>query len=105
MPSIQPAVIDRRTLLSLLGAGTATALAGLPVDVPAALRVVDSAETRFGAVLVLSGGGARGAYEAGIIEGLVRSAGVADGEPLPGVDGVIGTSIGAINGWYVATAQ
>jgi predicted acylesterase/phospholipase RssA len=55
--------------------------------------------------LVLSGGGARGAYEAGIIEGLARSAGVRDGEALPGVDFVIGTSIGAINGWFVATAQ
>jgi predicted acylesterase/phospholipase RssA len=58
-----------------------------------------------GAALVLSGGGARGAYEAGVIEGLARSAGVRDGEALPGVDFVVGTSIGAINGWFVATAQ
>jgi len=61
-----------------------------------ASATVTSAATRNGTALVLSGGGARGAYEAGVIEGLVRRAGVA---------AVIGTSIGAINGWYVATAQ
>jgi predicted acylesterase/phospholipase RssA len=55
--------------------------------------------------LVLPGGGARGAYEAGVIEGVRRSADVADGMPLPGVDVVAGTSIGSINGWFVATAQ
>jgi predicted acylesterase/phospholipase RssA len=60
---------------------------------------------RVGVALVLSGGGARGAYEAGVIEGLVRGAGVKDGERLPDVDLVIGTSIGALNGWFVATAQ
>jgi predicted acylesterase/phospholipase RssA len=64
-----------------------------------------SPDTRFGTVLVLSGGGARGAYEAGIIEGLVQRDGVRDGQPIPGVDAVVGTSIGAINGWFVSTAQ
>jgi NTE family protein len=62
-------------------------------------------DTRLGSILVLSGGGARGAYEAGVIEGLVQRAGVRDGEPIPGVDVVVGTSIGAINGWFVSTAQ
>jgi predicted acylesterase/phospholipase RssA len=54
---------------------------------------------------VLPGGGARGAYEAGVIEGIWERAGVADGAPLPGVDLVAGTSIGSINGGFVATAQ
>jgi NTE family protein len=62
-------------------------------------------DTRLGSILVLSGGGARGAYEAGVIEGLVQGANVRDGEPIPGVDAVVGTSIGAINGWFVSTAQ
>jgi len=98
-------VLDRRTLLTLLGAGTAAAVTRVPAAVAASAPLVTSAETRVGTALVLSGGGARGAYEAGVIEGLVRSAGVADGTPLPGVDTVVGTSIGAINGWFVATAQ
>jgi predicted acylesterase/phospholipase RssA len=55
--------------------------------------------------LVLSGGGARGAYEAGIIGALAATAGIADGTPLPSYDLVCGTSIGALNGWFVATAQ
>jgi len=97
-------VIGRRALLRALAAGTVAALAGLPAEAPAAVPVTSPA-TRAGCALVLSGGGARGAYEAGVIEGLARSAGVVDGEPLPGIDTVIGTSIGAINGWYVATAQ
>jgi len=62
-------------------------------------------ERRFGHALVLAGGGARGAYEAGIIEALRTAAGVSDGEPIPGIDVVCGTSIGALNGWFVATAQ
>jgi NTE family protein len=97
-------MIDRRTLLRRLAAGTVAAMAGLPSGAPAAVPVT-SAETRAATALVLSGGGARGAYEAGVIEGLVRGGGVADGEPLPGIDTVIGTSIGAINGWFVATGQ
>lgn len=55
--------------------------------------------------LVLSGGGARGAYEAGIVGALVASGGVTDGTPLPGYGLVAGTSIGALNGWCVATGQ
>jgi predicted acylesterase/phospholipase RssA len=105
-------MLNRRTLLRRVAAGTVTALAGLPVAASAASPQaapagvpVTSAASRVGTALVLSGGGARGAYEAGVIEGLVRAAGVADGEPLPGIDTVVGTSIGAINGWFVATAQ
>ena len=51
---------------------------------------------------MLSGGGARGAYQAGVIEGLRRAAEVVDGQPLPGIGVVCGTSIGAR---FVATAQ
>jgi NTE family protein len=98
-------MLDRRALLTLVGAGTAAAMAGLPAAVSASAPVVTSAQTRVDTALVLSGGGARGAYEAGVIEGLVRSSGVADGQPLPGIDTVLGTSIGAINGWFVATGQ
>lgn len=55
--------------------------------------------------LVLSGGGARGAYEAGLVAGLAACDSVPDGQPLPDYDLVCGTSIGALNGWYVATGQ
>jgi predicted acylesterase/phospholipase RssA len=65
----------------------------------------DPSSERLGGVLVLAGGGARGAYEAGIVEGLRRKANVSDGQPLPCIDVVCGTSIGALNGWFVATGQ
>ena len=55
--------------------------------------------------LVLSGGGARGAYEAGIINALAARDGVANGSPLAPYEIVCGTSIGALNGWFVATGQ
>ncbi len=55
--------------------------------------------------LVLSGGGARGAYEAGIIAGLAAKAGVSDGARLVPYGIVCGTSIGALNGWFVASGQ
>jgi predicted acylesterase/phospholipase RssA len=54
---------------------------------------------------VLAGGGARGAYEAGIVEGLRRAANVGDGHRIPGIDLVCGTSIGSVNAWFVATGQ
>jgi len=54
---------------------------------------------------VLSGGGARGAYEAGIVGALAARDGVRDGERLPPYEIVCGTSIGALNGWFVATGQ
>jgi predicted acylesterase/phospholipase RssA len=55
--------------------------------------------------LVLSGGGARGAYEAGIIGALAATASLSDGSRLSPYELVCGTSIGALNGWCVATAQ
>ena len=52
--------------------------------------------------LVLSGGGARGAYEAGVLAGLAEATGAGtEGPPLFQV--VAGTSVGALNGaWTVA---
>lgn len=55
--------------------------------------------------LVLSGGGALGSYAAGIIGCLATAAGVKDGTVLPPYELVCGTSIGALNGWFVATGQ
>jgi predicted acylesterase/phospholipase RssA len=55
--------------------------------------------------LVLSGGGARGAYEAGIVAALARAGGVPDGRALTPYGLISGTSIGALNAWFVATGQ
>jgi len=55
--------------------------------------------------LVLSGGGARGAYQAGLICALAARAGIADGQPLLPYELMCGTSIGAINAWFAATGQ
>lgn len=54
--------------------------------------------------LVLVGGANRGAYQAGAIQALVEIKGLSDGQPLD-FDMVCGTSIGALNGFMVATAQ
>jgi len=72
-----------------------------------AAEALDNGDTsgRLGSALVLAGGGARGAYEAGIVEGLRRAANVADGDRIPGIDVVCGTSIGSINAWFVSTGQ
>ena len=96
-----PKFPSRRSLLALLAAGAA----GLSAAPTRAAGPIGSAALRLDNALVLSGGGARGAYEAGVIDGLVRRAGIIDGQPLPGIDVVFGTSIGAINGWFVATGQ
>jgi predicted acylesterase/phospholipase RssA len=55
--------------------------------------------------LVLSGGGALGAYEAGVIDGLVEQSGTPDGEILAPYGLICGTSVGALNAWFVATGQ
>ncbi len=54
--------------------------------------------------LVLVGGVNRGAYQAGVIQALVEKQGLRDGQPLD-YDMVCGTSIGALNGYCVTTAQ
>ena len=91
----------RRTFLSTLG--VASCLAGSTAPAFPASRL--KADDRLGAALVLSGGGARGAYQAGVITAQVEARGIKDGEPFPGIDVVCGASIGALNGWMVATAQ
>jgi predicted acylesterase/phospholipase RssA len=91
-------MIDRRGFLAALGAaGVGPGLLGVAGSEPT-LAPLSRA-------LVLSGGGARGAYEAGIIGGLAAAAGVKDGQLLAPYKVVCGTSIGALNGWFVATGQ
>ncbi|HEY6327035.1 MAG TPA: patatin-like phospholipase family protein [Candidatus Cybelea sp.] len=90
----------RRFLLALAACGFGPALLGADrAGAPGA-----AAEPLEGA-LVLSGGGARGAYEAGVVGALAARGGVRDGQPLPPYEVVCGTSIGALNGWFVATGQ
>ena len=92
------AMIERRGFLAALGAfGLAPPLLGVSQNAPG-MEPLERA-------LVLSGGGARGAYEAGLIGALAAIGSVADGSPLAPYELVCGTSIGALNGWCVATAQ
>jgi predicted acylesterase/phospholipase RssA len=82
----------------------ACAVAALPAPVVAAAPpAIDL--PRVDRALVLSGGGARGAYEAGIIDYLRLSRQIPDGQPLAPYGFVTGTSIGALNGYFVATGQ
>jgi predicted acylesterase/phospholipase RssA len=91
-------MIERRSFLVGLGAaGLSPALLGASAD-EAALEPLERA-------LVLSGGGARGAYQAGIVGALAADAQISDGSPLRPYEIVCGTSIGALNGWFVATGQ
>lgn len=90
-------MLERREfLLALTAAGI------LPAAVPSRAR---AAAEPLNAALVFSGGGARGAYEAGIVGALAAVAAVSDGKALPPYDLVCGASIGALNGWFLATAQ
>jgi NTE family protein len=52
--------------------------------------------------LVLSGGGARGAYEVGVLSYLYGELARSRGGLAPRIDMVCGTSVGAINGCYLA---
>lgn len=52
--------------------------------------------------LVLSGGGTRGAYEAGVIKGITEVLGRAPSDPAP-FNVFTGTSVGAINATYLAS--
>jgi predicted acylesterase/phospholipase RssA len=78
---------------------------GSVAAVPGTIAAAPNAGAPISRALVLSGGGARGAYEAGIIGSMVASGGIRDGEPLAPYGLVCGTSIGALNGWFVATGQ
>ncbi len=53
--------------------------------------------------LVLSGGGARGAYEVGVLSYLYGELTRLRGNVVPRVDVICGTSVGAINGCYLAS--
>jgi predicted acylesterase/phospholipase RssA len=88
----------RREFLKTLATGSA-----LPSLVGAVPDVASTALVR--RALVLSGGGALGSYAAGVIGCLAAAAGVNDGEMLSPYEMVCGTSIGALNGWFVATGQ
>jgi len=95
-----PATPNRRTFL----ASSAAALAALPAGVSAAIVDPDH-PGRLARGLVLSGGGARGAYQAGLVDYLRLSQQIPDGAPLAPYGIVAGTSIGALNGYFVATGQ
>jgi predicted acylesterase/phospholipase RssA len=90
--------IGRRNFLGELGA------CGLVSPLLAATGG-DGAVAPLREALVFSGGGARGAYEAGIVGALAAQAGLRDGSPLLPYELICGTSIGALNGWFVATGQ
>lgn len=87
-----------RFLQALAGAGAASSL---PLSSTAQAQQI----SRLSRALVLSGGGARGAYQAGIIGALASANGVIDGRRFEPYDFVCGSSIGALNGWMVATGQ
>jgi predicted acylesterase/phospholipase RssA len=55
--------------------------------------------------LVLSGGGARGAYQAGLVETWTANQGIKDGQPLTPYSLICGTSIGALNAYMIATGR
>jgi predicted acylesterase/phospholipase RssA len=90
----------RRAFLS----ASAGALVALPA-VGVAAPLDPDHPGRLARGLVLSGGGARGAYQAGLIDYLRLSQQIPDGMPLTPYGIVAGTSIGALNGYFVATAQ
>jgi NTE family protein len=52
--------------------------------------------------LILSGGGARGAYEVGVLEYIFNEFSDVGGKP-PSVELISGTSVGAVNGTFVAS--
>jgi predicted acylesterase/phospholipase RssA len=91
---------DRRGFLGSLGAA-----ALVPTAAKAAMQPATAQVKPVSHALILSGGGARGAYEAGIVAGLARRGSIADGQMLAPYGLVCGSSIGALNAWFVATGQ
>ncbi|MGC1380650.1 MAG: patatin-like phospholipase family protein [Candidatus Baltobacteraceae bacterium] len=83
--------------------GLAASAAALPA-VPARAQLPGISARRGRKALVLIGGANRGAYQAGAIQALTQIQGIADGQPLD-FDMICGTSIGALNGYMVATGQ
>ncbi|MHB8146002.1 MAG: patatin-like phospholipase family protein [Vulcanimicrobiaceae bacterium] len=94
--------LSRASFMSLAAAGTLVAAAPAPTTLMPALA---TPLPRVDRALVLSGGGARGAYQAGLIDAMVADRSIADGRPLAPYGLVCGTSIGALNGYFVATGQ
>ena len=84
---------------------TFLAASGALAAIPARAFAAPVPDGRLKQALVLSGGGARGAYEAGIVDYLRASQSVPDGAALPPYGFVAGTSVGALNGYFVATGQ
>jgi predicted acylesterase/phospholipase RssA len=91
---------NRRAFLA-----SAAALAAAPAAAKAAVATDPDHPNRLTQALALSGGGARGAYQAGIIDYLRLAAQIPDGRPLAPYGLIAGTSIGALNGYFVATGQ
>ncbi len=96
-------MVSRKTFVGGVTAFTmgATQVARAQSMLPAILPQL----ARVDRALVLSGGGARGAYEAGIIDYLAQSRNTAVGSALAPYGLICGTSIGALNGYFVATGQ
>jgi NTE family protein len=72
-------------------------------DLPYAVGIDPAADTRPATGLVLTGGGARAAYQAGVLRAIARirsDAGVHEGNPFPII---AGTSAGAINAAWLAS--
>jgi predicted acylesterase/phospholipase RssA len=85
--------------------GFLAAAAGAAAVAVASPALAQQQKARIGRkALVLVGGVNRGAYQAGVIQALVEKNGLRDGQPLD-YDLVCGTSIGALNGFMVTTAQ
>jgi predicted acylesterase/phospholipase RssA len=97
---------SRKLFLAALGA-VATAVptaATATVAIPAMDGTVPQ-QRALSDALVLSGGSARGAFQAGVICALAERGKIADGEPLRPYGLVCGSSIGALNAWFVSTGQ
>jgi predicted acylesterase/phospholipase RssA len=96
---------SRKLFLAAVAAATGLPSAALAAaTLPAAMPDGPPRRTLTDA-LVLSGGAARGAYQAGIICTLAKQRGISDGQPLDPYGLVCGSSIGAINAWFVSTGQ
>jgi predicted acylesterase/phospholipase RssA len=92
-------------LRTISGATAAAALSSAPVRTAASIGPAQRQKPFASHALVLSGGGARGAYQAGLACALAERSGIRDGQPLAPYGLICGTSIGALNAWFIATGQ
>jgi predicted acylesterase/phospholipase RssA len=95
-------MMNRLTAIVTMSALTPAAL---PLAIQAQAESAPERASVLQRALVLSGGGALGSYEAGIIAALGAQFGTREGQPLGPYDLVCGASIGAFNAYLVATAQ